>query len=684
MGGQELREEEKVWREVATGEARMTLMRKMIKEDLAFADLQAFGEDFNNKLKSIKIKQKTLYKKVSGTAMKAKLADEQELRRELLKIKIRMKKDLAVKYGERSRQYRRVVNNLNKMARNTKDKLNEKYNNKIEHLRKKQKVVENEDEPGIPEHLEEYADLSVFNRKEFEKVETKEYDVQTVGDIILNDDEKQVLKLHTKFSILEDLKQGGIDAAQEVSLAKLRMEKEKNKQYEDFTVEERKEDELMEATNRMIFNAKERSFDNRRRRATDLKQCSRVTLPKPLSTDQESKIEVRKRIQKEIYEKYRKQNTNQKGEQKTNLTKTERKGLKSLQERINKEEIVVMKTDKSGKFVITTPEEYLKMGEEHIKNDREITWEEVRSIERTVNLHTVAWDLMWKTGEDHGHQDRISRSRATRSGNQATLSLLFKDHKTGNKTRPVASGNESFNLGLSNGISEVLESVARSMKTPYSVISAEDLLARVNKFNMQWRATVTDKEEIVIRESVRPGEESFLTRGVQEQQHTLPTELTNVVGKEGLMVLEKENSKPAEQLNDIAEEGEYENEVVKNLGRDEDSGGVDDGDEQKMRCIIENKRCTVHQCETRGVKVSSKVWVWQPKKHQYGYAPRKTTKYICMHRIAGQRAPSVTNSKTDSGPLYSGGEVGRFSENITIIPDTRGQTDYMSERTGFT
>ena len=190
--------------------------------------------------------------------------------------------------------------------------------------------------------------------------------------------------------------------------------------------------------------------------------------------------------------------------------------------------------------------------------------------------------------------------------------------------------------------------------------------------------------EEVDKEYGRPGEESFLTRGVQEQQHTLPTELTNVVGKEGLMVLEKENSKPAEQLNDIAEEGEYENEVVKNLGRDEDSGGVDDGDEQKMRCIIENKRCTVHQCETRGVKVSSKVWVWQPKKHQYGYAPRKTTKYICMHRIAGQRAPSVTNSKTDSGPLYSGGEVGRFSENITIIPDTRGQTDYMSERTGFT
>ena len=49
-------------------------------------------------------------------------------------------------------------------------------------------------------------------------------------------------------------------------------------------------------------------------------------------------------------------------------------------------------------------------------------------------------------------------------------------------------------------------------------------------------------------EYIRPGEESFLTRGVQEQQHTLLTELTKVVGKEVLMVLEKENSKPAEQI----------------------------------------------------------------------------------------------------------------------------------------
>ena len=83
------------------------------------------------------------------------------------------------------------------------------------------------------------------------------------------------------------------------------MEKEKTKKYEDFTEEERKEDEELEAENRMIFNPKEKIFDCRKRRVTDLKQCSRVTLPKPLSADEESRIEVRKRTQKEIYEKYR-------------------------------------------------------------------------------------------------------------------------------------------------------------------------------------------------------------------------------------------------------------------------------------------------------------------------------------------------------------------------------------------
>ena len=64
-------------------------------------------------------------------------------RRELMKIKLR----------RRDSTYRRVMNNLNKMPRDTKLKMNEKDNKKIEYLR--QKFREKEDEPEIPDVLEE-------------------------------------------------------------------------------------------------------------------------------------------------------------------------------------------------------------------------------------------------------------------------------------------------------------------------------------------------------------------------------------------------------------------------------------------------------------------------------------------------------------------------------------------------
>ena len=155
---------------------------------------------------------------------------------------------------------------------------------------------------------------------------------------------------------------------------------------------------------------------------------------------------------------------------------------------------MVVKTDKSGRFIVTTPEKYIEMGKEHTNKDEEITFEEMKKYEKVVAAHTVAWDVIWRTGQDHGHLDRIVRSRNTRSGNNGNLSLLFKDHKQGNKTRPVASGNESYNLGLSNGVSDFLESVAKAKSKPYAVISAEDMLARITRYNEEWKQKIATEE----------------------------------------------------------------------------------------------------------------------------------------------------------------------------------------------
>ena len=43
MGGKELGEEVKVWKEIASSEARMSLMKDMFKNNVALSDLEEFG-----------------------------------------------------------------------------------------------------------------------------------------------------------------------------------------------------------------------------------------------------------------------------------------------------------------------------------------------------------------------------------------------------------------------------------------------------------------------------------------------------------------------------------------------------------------------------------------------------------------------------------------------------------------
>ena len=76
-------------------------------------------------------------------------------------------------------------------------------------------------------------------------------------------------------------------------------------------------------------------------------------------------------------------------------------------------------------------------------------------------------------------------SKVTHSENIADLYIMYKDHKEGDKTRPTATGHSSNSLGLSNAVSEVLEAVANAEQHRYNTISSEDMLARVNEYNLK-------------------------------------------------------------------------------------------------------------------------------------------------------------------------------------------------------
>ena len=56
-----------------------------------------------------------------------------------------------------------------------------------------------------------------------------------------------------------------------------------------------------------------------------------------------------------------------KGEQRPNLTDGEQKGLKSIMKRVRNREIIIIKTDKSSRFVVTNEENYVRMGSVHSK-----------------------------------------------------------------------------------------------------------------------------------------------------------------------------------------------------------------------------------------------------------------------------------------------------------------------------
>ena len=123
------------------------------------------------------------------------------------------------------------------------------------------------------------------------------------------------------------------------------------------------------------------------------------------------------------------------------------------------------------------------MGLVHTGKDEEIDRRGIREKEKQLNGHVFFWSKMWGSGEAHNHRDRIIDSKVVSSEQLADLYLMFKDHKEGQKTRPVVTGCSSNTRGFSNCVSDLLESVNKANEDPYETNSTEDMLARITRYN---------------------------------------------------------------------------------------------------------------------------------------------------------------------------------------------------------
>ena len=434
--------------------------------------------------------------------MKKKVIDAEEVLRKVEKRKLRWRSKVNQKWGKNTRRTKNLMSQVRKEAEVLKKSLQMKNKKKVNHLMKK--YLKTEVVRPVPEKLSRYKNINLFKDKEPEK-DDPEVEILVIGDVELDDDTKAVLKLPPKYAILKKLAAEEFKLDEEMSLAKLRYakrdcpgEEEDKDQEPEISPEEQEQIDIIAAEGRRIFSPEDKEMDFRNKRVTDLKENSKVHLPKPLSASQEAKIEVRREKWNQVHFEYKKENCNDKDEQKSNLTIVQRKGLAKLLKLIREGVLLVLLTDKSGKLAVSTVESYLKMGQEHIKEDKEVDQETVRRVQRRLNGHMSMWLKMSCQGEAWNHQDRMRETCLNSSCSISPLHLLIKDHKKTEpgdlpRTRPVCDGTSGMDVHLSNHLSEYLEAIAEVREDKIEVNSTEDLASRMEEFNEIVEAQKTGK-----------------------------------------------------------------------------------------------------------------------------------------------------------------------------------------------
>ena len=223
-----------------------------------------------------------------------------------------------------------------------------------------------------------------------------------------------------------------------------------------------------------------------------MKQNTHVYLPGALGMEAEAGLEVLRQEWRACYREFTKEKCNKKKEQECNLTKEEKEGLASLRKRIKEGEIIVVPTDKSGRFSIMDLETYTQAGLKHASKDEVISLDQVRDNQHELNSQVSMILKIFKVGGTWGHSERARGNMICKSEMICNMYILFKDHKgwhwglgTDPPGRPIASGNGGQNIHMSELTSEIIESVVTAYKGGVEIISTEDMLAKWDKLNIQ-------------------------------------------------------------------------------------------------------------------------------------------------------------------------------------------------------
>ena len=393
------------------------------------------------------------------------------------------------------------------------EKIKQKNIKKVKFLRNKYGRNEdalmglNEDDRMIYSEARIFSDDSMTAQPSEEPMLVKFED----EEMSINEDEKNFLRLGPKFCVYKPLTEEDFEIELEQAIVKFRWEimgeelEKKNRSLSDVAIEAiQDEDEIEECREheqmlmgkaRMVFDRESVTMDFTKRRVTDLKGNANVTLPKARGGfNMEAKLETLRTEAMGVNIRYIGENCGKEGRQKTNLTVSEAKGMKSLLKRVKEGETVVVPTDKTSKLAVMSRAAYIKAGLAHTVGDTEVGWVELKEAQSELNGHIAMLIKIFKMGKNWKHEYRIRETMMGKNHSVCPISLLLKDHKGWSPkdggvppTRQVAGGHLGMNMHLSEVVSDILEPLVGVIEGGREIISCEDMLARVEKINTRNR-----------------------------------------------------------------------------------------------------------------------------------------------------------------------------------------------------
>ena len=146
---------------------------------------------------------------------------------------------------------------------------------------------------------------------------------------------------------------------------------------------------------------------------TDFLSNKRVSQPPRLGEGDEIKVESKKCKVMEVAKEYKEEER-----MVGNLTEKEELGRQEIIEGGKNKDWRLYSTDKSGKLVLDTNENYLRTQKKHVGKDKEVGIEEVGESEKLLYQHSRALVKIFGVGKEAGEnqQERISESMKVERG----------------------------------------------------------------------------------------------------------------------------------------------------------------------------------------------------------------------------------------------------------------------------